>query len=103
MNKRSKAVLLSAVVIAAAATAMGARAADSRSAADQALTSNVIHAIASDPDLDGKISVSSRDGEVTLDGLVATSGQADRAERDAQHVEGVREVQNLVRANVGQD
>lgn len=49
----------------------------------------------------GKIGVESRDAVVTLSGWTTTSGQAQRVARYAWAIEGVKDVQNEIRARVG--
>lgn len=61
--------------------------------ADTALTARVKARLIAAPDLDGiRIHVSSRDGEVTLDGTVASAEYRADAEKIARRTEGVREV-----------
>ncbi len=64
---------------------------------DVLLTEDVADTLASDPRLSGRIGVEARRDTVTLSGLVTSSQQVDRAQRDAQSVPGVREVQNEIR------
>ena len=68
---------------------------------DQMITDDVVDTIASDPRVGGQIGVDTYRNNVTLTGRTATRGQADRAERDAKSVDGVRDVTNLVRPSVG--
>ena len=67
---------------------------------DARITHQALDNIAADPYINGIVGVETNDSVVTLDGRVSTPGQALRAERDAR-VDGVSEVQNRVRANVG--
>jgi BON domain-containing protein len=72
-----------------------------RESRDQMITNDVVDTIAADPRVGGRIGVDTYRDNVTLTGSTATRGQADRAERDAKSVEGVRDVTNLVRPRVG--
>ena len=67
---------------------------------DARITQEALDNIAADPYINGIVGVETDDSVVTLDGRVSTPGQALRAERDAR-VDGVSEVQNRLRANVG--
>jgi osmotically-inducible protein OsmY len=112
MNTRTKTLLMAGALI-AAASAMSSQAADPSVAspttveappatADQLITTQVQDVLRNDPRLSGEIGVETHDSEVTLDGLVTTSGEADRAGRDAESVEGVRAVHDNLKAYVGQ-
>lgn len=68
---------------------------------DQLITRDVADRIASNPTLSGRIGVETYRNDVTLTGRTVTQGQAERAEREARSVDGVREVTNLVRPRVG--
>ena len=68
---------------------------------DQAINYDVVDVIASNPRISGKIGVETRDRDVKLSGVVSTPGQARMAARDAQSVDGVRNVENQLRAKVG--
>lgn len=68
---------------------------------DAAINSDVQDAIASDPTLNGHIDADTYRGNVTLQGLVSTPGQARRAGYDARGVDGVNHVDNEVQARVG--
>ena len=68
---------------------------------DQRIQADVIDVLTRNPHLSGMIGVVSDNAVVTLTGYTATPGQAQRAGRYARGVEGVREVQNLIRARVG--
>lgn len=68
---------------------------------DERIQLDVMDRIASNPRLDGKIGVESRDSVVRLSGWTRTVGQARHAERDARSVMGVKYVQNEIRARVG--
>jgi hyperosmotically inducible periplasmic protein len=60
---------------------------------DAALTARVKARLIAAPDLDGiRIHVSSRDGQVTLDGTVASAENRLDAEKITRRTEGVREV-----------
>ena len=68
---------------------------------DGAISADVQDNIRSDPYINGHIDVDSRRGDVTLQGLVSTPGQADRAGYRAREVDGVGNIDNQVRARVG--
>jgi osmotically-inducible protein OsmY len=114
MNTHMKKIVLAGALI-AAASAVSAQAADQTAASppttvygqrvteDQRIKQDVENKIASDPHLNGIVGVETKDGTVTLSGLVTTDGQADRAGRDAESVEGVREVDDGVNAKVGKN
>lgn len=68
---------------------------------DAAINADVQDHIASDPYINGHIDVSTRDSDVTLQGLVSTPGQVDRAGYRAREVDGVGDIDNQVRARVG--
>ena len=68
---------------------------------DQRITADVVDAIASDGRIRGDIGVSTYRSNVELTGRVTTPGQRDRAGRAARSVDGVGEVQNLIRPRVG--
>lgn len=68
---------------------------------DQLITRDVADRIASNPTISGRIGVETYRNDVTLTGRTVTQGQAERAEREARSVDGVREVTNLVRPRVG--
>ena len=68
---------------------------------DAAITADVQDNIASDPYISGHIDVSTRNSDVTLQGLVSTPGQVDRAGYRAREVDGVGDIDNQVRARVG--
>jgi hypothetical protein len=66
------------------------------------ITDEVIDRIADDSRISGRVGVeTSRNNRVTLSGRVGTRLQADRASRHAMSVQGVREVDNQLRAQVG--
>ena len=69
---------------------------------DDLIAADVADRIASDPRIGGTIGVDSYRNNVTLTGRVATQAQADRAERHAHAADGVRDVNNTIRASVGQ-
>ena len=69
---------------------------------DDLIAADVADRIASDPRIGGTIGVDSYRNNVTLTGRVATQAQADRAERHAHSADGVRDVNNTIRASVGQ-
>jgi hypothetical protein len=69
---------------------------------DEMITEEVKAVLDSDPRIDSsRISVETQQNSVALSGLVGTPGQARIARRDAQQVEGVREVRNYIRSRVG--
>ena len=68
---------------------------------DAAINADVQDRIASDPYINGHIDVSTRNSDVTLQGLVSTPGQVDRAGYRAREVDGVGDIDNQVRARVG--
>lgn len=68
---------------------------------DERIQSEVMDRLAGAPNLSGRIGVESHEAVVTLTGYTTTSGQAYRAERAARSVEGVRSVDNRIRARVG--
>lgn len=68
---------------------------------DERIQADVIDRLVSTPYLSGKIGVESHDAIVTLTGYTATAGQARRAEHVVRSVEGVRYVQNQIRARIG--
>ena len=51
--------------------------------------------------ISGKVGVESHDAVVTLTGYTVTAAQAYRAERTARGIEGVRAVDNRIRARIG--
>ncbi len=68
---------------------------------DERIQADVMDRIAQTQNLSGKIGVETRDAVVTLTGFTSTAFQAERAGRAARSVDGVRDVQNLIRARVG--
>lgn len=68
---------------------------------DERIQADVMDRIANSQNLSGKIGVETRDAVVTLTGYTSTAFQAERAGRAARGVDGVRDVQNLIRARVG--
>lgn len=68
---------------------------------DYLINRDVANAIADDPTIRGHVETQTYRNTVTLGGRVTTPGMVDRVERDAKSVEGVREVENLVRPIVG--
>jgi osmotically-inducible protein OsmY len=68
---------------------------------DAAINADVRDNIASDPYISGHIDASTRNSDVTLQGLVSTPGQVDRAGYRAREVDGVGDIDNQVRARVG--
>jgi len=70
---------------------------------DYLINRDVADNLAADPSLRGHIETQTFRNTVTLGGRVTTPGMVDRAERDAQSVEGVRDVENRIRPSVGGD
>lgn len=68
---------------------------------DQRIQAQVIDRLAATPRLSGRIGVQSQDAVVTLSGYTMTAGQAWRAARDANRVDGVKYVVNEIRPRVG--
>ena len=68
---------------------------------DRQITNDVVDVIAGDPRITGNIGVQTYRNEVTLSGRVSTPGQRDRAGVDARSVDGVADVQNLIKPRVG--
>ena len=68
---------------------------------DDLISADVADRIATDPRIGGVIGVDTYRNNVTLTGRVATQAQADRAGSHAQATDGVRDVNNLIRARVG--
>lgn len=68
---------------------------------DERIQSEVLDRLAAIPNVSGRIGVETNEAVVTLTGLVTTSGQAYRAGREARGVDGVRYVDNRIRAKVG--
>jgi osmotically-inducible protein OsmY len=74
---------------------------DRRLTLDERIQANVMDMLVQAPNLSGKIGVESRDAIVTLTGYTTTSGQAYRAGKYARSVDGVKYVQNDIRARIG--
>jgi hypothetical protein len=68
--------------------------------ADQAITSDVVDRIASNPKISGRVGVETYDGNVELTGRVTNPRQSELAERDARSVDGVRSVNNDIRTRL---
>jgi hypothetical protein len=68
---------------------------------DQAINTEVMDRIASDPGISGRVGVDTFNNTVTLSGRVGTPWQADKAQRHAQNTPGVREVNNELRSRIG--
>lgn len=68
---------------------------------DYLINSGVADTIAADPSIHGHVETQTYRNTVTLGGRVTTPGMVDRVERDARSVDGVRDVENLVRPIVG--
>jgi hypothetical protein len=72
-----------------------------RATEDELITYDVMDRIATDPRIQGRVGVETYRNNVTLTGRVTSPVQVERAERDAKSVDGVRDVNNLLRARVG--
>ena len=72
-----------------------------RANGDDLISGDVVDRIASDPRIGGTIGVDTYRSNVTLTGRVATEAQKERAERHANSVDGVRDVNNQIRSSVG--
>jgi hyperosmotically inducible periplasmic protein len=68
---------------------------------DERIQSQVMDLLARAPDVSGRIGVESNDAVVTLSGYTTSAAQAQRAVRYAYTVDGVRNVNNEIRARVG--
>lgn len=68
---------------------------------DERIQAQLLDVLASAPDVSGKIGVESNDSVVTLSGWTTTAAQARRAARYAYGIDGVKSVQNEIRARVG--
>ena len=68
---------------------------------DYLINSGVADTIAADPGIRGHVETQTYRNTVTLGGRVPTPGMVDRVERDARSVDGVRDVEDLVRPIVG--
>ncbi len=76
---------------------------DAQTTSDQILKSQVMDRISTDARLSGRVGVETNHGIVTLTGRVPDREQVDWAEEDARGIDGVREVENFVTADVGGD
>lgn len=74
---------------------------DRRLTPDQRIQALVMDKIALSSNISGKIGVESNDQVVTLTGYTVTAGQARRAGALAGSVDGVKYVQNEIRARIG--
>lgn len=68
---------------------------------DERIQSQVMERISGMANASGRIGVESHDAVVTLTGYTVTAAQAYRVERTARSVEGVRAVDNQIRARIG--
>ena len=68
---------------------------------DERIQADVLDRIAGVQNVSGKVGVETHDAVVTLTGRVTNAGQAYRVERMARSVDGVRDVDNRIRARVG--
>jgi len=73
-----------------------------RPSEDELLRTAVVDRLAADDRLSGRIGVETYRHVVSLTGRVTTTGQKDHAEAIARSVEGVWDVQNLIRTRVGE-
>jgi hypothetical protein len=69
---------------------------------DELLRTAVVDRLAADARLSGRIGVETFRHVVSLTGRVATTGQKDHAEAVVRGVDGVWDVQNFIRARVGE-
>ena len=74
---------------------------DRRLTEDQRIQALVMDKLASAPNISGKIGVESHASVVTLTGYTVTAAQGQRAGRYAGSVEGVKSVNNEIRARIG--
>jgi hypothetical protein len=68
---------------------------------DYLINTDVANTIADDRTIRGHVETQTYRNVVTLGGRVTTPGMVDRVERDARSVDGVVDVENLVRPAVG--
>ena len=68
---------------------------------DERIQADVMDKLANAQNISGKIGVESRDAVVTLTGYTVTAAQGQRAGRYAGSVEGVKSVNNELRARIG--
>ncbi|HEX3097505.1 MAG TPA: BON domain-containing protein [Usitatibacter sp.] len=73
-----------------------------RGSEDVLITDDVVDRIALDPRVSGNIGVDTFRGDVTLTGRTGGTVQKDFAEQDAKSVDGVNNVDNLIRPRVGE-
>jgi hyperosmotically inducible periplasmic protein len=74
---------------------------DRRLTEDQRLQALVMDKLAAAPNISGKIGVESHQQVVTLTGYTVTAAQGQRAGRIAGSVDGVKSVNNEIRARIG--
>jgi osmotically-inducible protein OsmY len=85
------------VGVAAFALLSGAAFADDQPFSDSMITTKVKAELANDSSTSAsKIHVTTKDGVVMLSGTAASKTEADKAERDAKMVDGVKEVRNKI-------
>lgn len=71
---------------------------DAKSDNDRAITSKVVDKLRGDSDLKGsRINVETKDGEVTLKGIVNSNADINRAAQLARSVDGVKKVDNRLK------
>lgn len=68
---------------------------------DERIQSQVMESLAGAANMSGKIGVESHGAVVTLTGYTMTAAQAQRAERLTRRVDGVRSIDNRIRARIG--
>ncbi len=74
---------------------------DRRMTLDERIQAQVMDKLANAPNISGKIGVESHGAVVTLTGYTVTAAQGQRAGRYAGSIEGVKSVQNEIRARIG--
>ena len=85
------------VGVAALALLSSSAFADDKPVSDSWITTKVKAELAKDSDTQAsKIHVTTKDGVVMLSGTAASKEEADKAERDAKTIDGVKEVRNKI-------
>jgi osmotically-inducible protein OsmY len=95
------AALVTTTVFASTASDSPITVTEQRLALDKRIQADVIHVIARNPELSGRVSVETRDQVVNLSGYLTTQGQVRRAGLEAGRVQGVRFVVNEIRPQLG--
>lgn len=72
-----------------------------RSVTDSRIQADVIQRLEKMENVQGFVAVHTRDSIVRLDGQVSTAGQVHRVGRETRAVDGVRDVENQIRARYG--